>query len=654
MCGIFGVWLRDGSALDPAAVRRGVESLAHRGPDDEGYAFISLATRGAADFAGASSPAAVRASYPSIDGACDSGVVRGANVALGHRRFAIISPVPEGHQPFWNDERTVCLSFNGEIYNYIELRGELTRAGHHFRTATDTEVLLRAYLAWGESCFERLNGMWAVAIVDLRSGELVLCRDRCGERPLYVQRAGGGLHFASEIRALLAARAATPAANAASILRYLNPATNRLASEETFFEGITSIPPATVVRIDGDGVERRRVYWRLPPRVESESHAGRVGDLCEELRELLTDAVAIRLRADVPVNAALSGGMDSSTVVAFAARALGDQLRTYTVRFRERAWNEYPYARRVIDHCGVQSLVLDPPAEWVDRFLPEFVVAMEEPFHAPDLLTDYVVRRVLAARGIRVSLSGIGGDEIFAGYELYRWLYARELASRGAWGGWARELLLSSEGAPLRALPGALLARARGRQRRPAAGAAVRAGIVGLDATRFATPPTDASDRLSADFTRWLLPYWLRVGDKASMAIPIEVRYPLLDHRIAEFGFRLPVSYLVRNGWLKWILRKAVSPMLPRGVVWRRRKMGYPFPIREWMRSRVPEMRELFATMDNPFLDRRFWTRELEPAIEASPYEVWHAFSLELWHRRFIRESAVAPPRLVEPLTGVA
>jgi asparagine synthase (glutamine-hydrolysing) len=654
MCGIFGVFNHGDAAIDPDLVTRAVRALAHRGPDDEGYTFIAGDPGGGTDFAGPDSPSSIRLVQRSIGDARDVAAIRYATAALAHRRFAIISPTPDGHQPFWNEGRTVCVSFNGEIYNYIEVRAELSRLGARFRTQSDTEVLVQAYLEWGDACFERLNGMWAIAIADTRSGELILCRDRCGERPLYVARTEGATLFASEIRALLAVRDSAPAANVDAVARYLDPAMNRLVTGETFFEGVTNIPPATIVRIDRDGSERRRVYWTIPDRATREAEVAPVPELCEELRRLLADAVRIRLRADVPVNAALSGGMDSSTVVAFAARELGDRLQTYTVRFREKGSNEWPFAKRVIDRYNVQSLVVDPPHEWVDRFLPEFVVAMEEPFHAPDLLTDYVVRRVLASRGIRVSLSGLGGDEIFAGYELFRWLHARELARAGSWGGWARELLLASDRGPLRGLPGAVIARARGRPRRPGPGEAVRDGFTTTRPIGPAQPPVGLSDRLRADFDAWLLPYWLRVGDKGSMAVPIEVRYPLLDHRVVELGFRLPVTYLVRNGWLKWILRKAVSPLLPRAVVWRRRKMGYPFPIKDWMRARTPELRRTFATMDNPFLGRRFWTERLDEAIEAAPYEVWRAYSLELWHRQFIRQASGAPERLVEPLTGVA
>ena len=647
MCGITGFLL---SRVNQGNVLREMtKAVAHRGPDDEGYLFVNRSTGQWAEFSGPDSPEVIRIALPAIAQSDLWAKEHQPDLALGHRRFAIISPTPDGHQPFWDSAHRVCLSLNGEIYNYLEVRKELEAIGHEFRTGTDTEVLIEAYRAWGDRSFEKLNGMWAVAIYDFDRRELVLCRDRTGERPLYWVRRPDGIYFASEIKALLTLVAERETPNDVA-LNFLHQGVADL-DKQTFFRGIESVPIATVVRIGMDGVPTERRYWRAPDdRPERTPTAvASVADLCAELRDLLRDAVRLRLRADVPVNVALSGGMDSSSVVAMAATLRGDGVDTYTVRFAEKQWNEWPFAAAVAERYRVNNLVVDPPSDWMWAYFDRFVQSMEEPFHAPDLLPDHVVRRMLAARGIKVSLSGIGGDEIFAGYEHYRQFRILDLKRSGHRLSALKEIISSTHSTPAKSVMRLVRSRlsAQGEKSQAAArGDFRRRAFTSAGSPSLRALPQSCSDRLWADIDWSLLPYWLRAGDKSSMAIPIEVRYPFLDHRLIEFAMRLPLDLLIRDGWMKWLLRKAMEDMLPRDVVWRRQKMGFPFPIVEWLEGAVTELRIVFGEMDNPYLPREFWTEHLAELIRFDPWLVWRALSFEMWHRHFIRGLPVLPASL--------
>jgi asparagine synthase (glutamine-hydrolysing) len=625
-------------------------AVAHRGPDDEGYVLVNRGSGEWAEFSGFASPEVVRASMPSIEDADDWVRANQPDLALGHRRFSIIAPAPSGHQPFWDARRRACVVVNGEIYNYLELRDELTRAGHGFATATDTEVLLAAYLEWGDRCFERFNGMWALALYDFRTRELVLSRDRAGERQLYWIRRPNGIYFASEIRSLLACDdlAELRGVNDEAVHNFLCQGTSDLDGK-TFFAGIENVPAATSVRIGVEGAYVARRYWRMPEPTGARTPESALPGLADELRHVLREAVGLRLRSDFPVTIALSGGMDSSSIVAMAVQERGPEVDTYTVRFREPQWNEWEYARAVAERFRVRNLVVDPPSTWVWDHLGPFVRAMEEPFHAPDLLTDHVVRRMLASRGFRVSISGIGGDELFAGYDSYRRLHALDqIRDRRYWSA-VKDVVLVSDRHPVSAVTRVVVRKWQGllgRGQTPAANGLLASALATSPRPKLAELPQTLVERLRADVEWSLLPYWLRAGDKSSMAVPIEVRYPFLDHRLLELAARLPTSCLIRDGWLKWILRKAMDGVLPDQVVWRRAKMGFPFPIAEWLRSATPELALIFRAMDNPYLASRFWTTRLPEAIRRDPGLVWRALSFELWHRHFVRGESVLPTAL--------
>jgi asparagine synthase (glutamine-hydrolysing) len=643
MCGIAG-WLNtSGKTVDANTVYRLTERIAHRGPDDEGYLFINRRNGLLSHYSGKDSPSEIKAAFPQIETAELWVAENEPDLAITHRRFSIIDPKPEGHQPFCDPQQRIWLSFNGEIYNYIEVREELKELGRIFQTASDTEVIVEAYLEWGDKCFEKFNGMWAIALYDVKERELILCRDRTGERPLYWIRRAGLICFASEIKALLDEQIYPERkVNSNAVYNFLNQAGSDL-DEHTFFEGIESLPAATIVRIAHTGKIATRRFWSVPStRVNSVSQK-KISGISEELRELLRSSVELRLRADVPVNVALSGGMDSSSVVAMAATLRGKGLLdTYSVRFKESEWNEYPFAKAVAEMYEVKNFVIDPTHEWTWEYLPSFVKAMEEPFHAPDLVPDHIVRHKLRERGIRVNLSGIGGDELFAGYDYHRRLHILDLKRSGNNLEAIKAMVLASDTTPARSIKRFAQYKVQSVYQRFQSSERnvnyLRQGaLVPHDGAEMRNYPDSCAERLISDIEWSLLPYWLRAGDKSSMAVPIEVRYPFLDHRLIEFAMRLPVSLLIREGWNKWILREAMKDMLPQEITKRKVKMGFPFPITEWLNAARPKLLTLFEEMDNPYLSTKFWFSNLSMLIDSDPWFVWRALSLELWHRHYLR-----------------
>jgi asparagine synthase (glutamine-hydrolysing) len=643
MCGILGWWKSSGTRVEAKSILRLTDKIAHRGPDDEGYIFINRTTKRISQFHGPISPGEIKLAMPDIKEAESRNQENDPDLALSHRRFSIIDPKPEGHQPFSDSRQRVWLTFNGEIYNYIEVKEELVKLGHNFRTDSDTEVLVEAYLEWGENCFEKLNGMWAIALYDVEKRNLILCRDRTGERPLYWIRRNNSIVFASEIKALLDDEVyPSRNVNSEAVFNFLYQAGSDL-DKNTFFEGVESVPAATVVRIADNGEISTNRYWRLPEGRANSVPEKEIPGITEELRQLLRSSVELRLRADVPVNVALSGGMDSSSVVAMAAMIRGKEgLDTYSVRFEEEDWNEYPFANAVAERYQVKNFVIDPTDDWTWDYLPAFVRTMEEPFHAPDLVPDHIVRHKLAERGIRVNLSGIGGDELFAGYEYHRRFHILDLSRAGNKLDAIKTMVFASDTTPFKRARlfaqyklQSLYKRFQTKTEDPPD---LRDQAVIINGEmKLRALPESCDDRLRSDIEWSLLPYWLRAGDKSSMGVPIEVRYPFLDHRLIEFAMQLPISLLIREGWSKWILREAMKDLLPDEVVWRKKKMGFPFPIVQWLTKAQPRLEVLFKEMENPFLSTKFWVNNLGALIKSDPWFVWRSLTLEMWHRCYLR-----------------
>jgi asparagine synthase (glutamine-hydrolysing) len=601
MCGIAGVVETGGGAADAALLDRMSALLAHRGPDG-------------------------------------SGTVVEGSVGLAHRRLAILDLSDEGCQPMTSEDGGVTTVFNGEVFNYLELREELQAAGHAFRTGTDTEVVLAAYAAWGRDCLRRFNGMFAFAILDRSRGEVFLARDRLGVKPLYYALAGDRLLFASECKALLADPGVGQAPCEPALAAFL--AWGVLDhSPLTMFEGVLQLPPGHWMAVGEDGVEGPVRWWDLavnpgiasPPSLEADAPA--------RLLELLTDAVRLRLRADVPVGTCLSGGIDSSTIVALIARLLetehpgsvGERQRTFSAVYGDLRFDERPFMEVAAESAGVAGAYVEPSPDRLAADLLDLVWAQDEPFGSLSIYAQYCVMR-LAAESVTVVLDGQGADEQLAGYIAYQGTYMATLVRRGRFGRLAGEAL-------------GTLRHHRGFFGGAARQLVVRRGRRGL--LRVVAPPIH---RYAGDLDRVLrretvatnLPALLHYEDRNSMHFSIEARVPFLDYRVVEYLASLPLDQKLRRGVTKRVLRRAIRGIVPEAIRCRMDKMGFVTPEEVWMgRELGPIVEEVFASAS--FRSRPYWDADAVAADFARfragkaeySWEVLRIFVTELWLRLF-------------------
>ncbi|HEX5632995.1 MAG TPA: asparagine synthase (glutamine-hydrolyzing) [Gemmatimonadales bacterium] len=624
MCGIVAVLTRFGRTPDPQLLEAMADVIRHRGPDDAGQF---------------------------VDG----------HVGFQHRRLSIID-LEGGHQPMTSGPLTIV--FNGEIYNYVELREELRAKGHPFRTASDTEVILRAYAEWGEECVARLNGMFAFLLYDRERQQVLAARDHFGVKPLYYAQAGDELVFASEIKALLRHPDVHRAPNPDALHDYLT--FQFVLADATLFHGVRKLLPGHYQVISLPALETRTVrYWeptfRLDPYHTEEY-------FIDEVRRLLEDSVRLQLRSDVPVGCYLSGGMDSSLVAILAAPHVGERLQTFTGAFREGPeFDETPFALAVARLVGAEPHEVHPTeAEFCD-LLPRLVWHMDEPVAGPGLFPQYMVAR-LAQRHVKVALGGQGGDEIFGGYARYLVAYF-EQALKGAIFEtneeqehivslrsivpnlpalqqyvpmlrqfWSDELFEPMDRRYFRLIDrsgGALDLLA------PDYRATYdREAIFARFQQVFNHPDTMSYYNKMTHFDMVTgLPALLHVEDRVSMAVSLESRVPLLDHRLADLVTSMPPGMKFKGGELKYMLRRAAHDVLPAVVRDRRDKMGFPVPLHLWARGRA---RDFFHDV---LLSSRARTRGLfDPvAVErllghetAFGRRLWGLVNLELWHRQFL------------------
>jgi asparagine synthase (glutamine-hydrolysing) len=563
MCGIAGIARQDGGSVDPIVLRHMTETLAHRGPDGEGFHLAGP-------------------------------------VGLGHRRLAVID-LAGGAQPMLSLDGRTAITYNGEVYNFRELRAELEARGFTFRTTSDTEVVLHAYEAWGEDTCRHLRGMFAFAITDLRRRLVYLGRDRTGIKPLVYAWDGCSLRFASEIKALLRDRDVRRDLDWAAVHEYFTH--GYITSPRTIFTSIRKLPPASYLVCPLDGGEPRVVrYWSLPftPGIARSER-----EWVETLVALLDESVRLHMVADVPVGAFLSGGLDSSTVVAHMARTASHATRTFSVGFDESEFDELQYARQVARRFGTQhvELVVKPD---VIEILPRLAWQFDEPFADASVVPTYCVAKITREH-VTVALSGDGGDESFAGYRRY-----------------ADAMALARQARSVRAV--APLIRRLAPWISPAAPGRGRLALLGMtplqryfrlmayqsDETlhHLFTPEARAQlaprtrpeifERLGAecgttdhlsqlqsiDIQHYLPDDILTKVDRTSMLVSLETRVPLLDHVLMEHVAAMPSTMKFRAGEGKYVLKQAVRHLLPPAIV-HRRKMGFGVPLGRWFRNEL-------------------------------------------------------------------
>lgn len=633
MCGIAGFVARRSDGDAPERLQAALVAMAHRGPDDEGLTFINPHDRRRVELCTPSTMTGSRLVHRQVS--TDSA---GFPIGLGHRRFALVDPGPQSHQPFWSPDGKLCLSWNGEIYNHVELRGELAARSHRFETDSDTELFVEAYRAWGTACFERFIGFWAAALFDAERDAVLLTRDRIGKAPLYIRISDQGCYWASELKALRILDPGRPwTVREQSVVDFLYWSLRDLDGS-TFFDEVTTFPAASFGWIGDDGVDTRRYWWLQDRRLSTTEISA--DEAAAELRSTLADAVRLRLRADVPIGVQVSGGLDSSSILALAAQHT-DRISAYTVTFPQPEANEEPFARAVAEKYrrGVDYHVLSPPAEDHLTRLLSFVELMGEPFHSPNQITNHAIWESIRGHGLRGVLYGAGGDEIFAGYpNEYVFPYLRWLLRRGRVTEALRELVAfpaTHHPNPVKNLIlRGLFAVSPGYENR------VRGNPVPAEidpctiprADRRPTPaPTTLEALLKANVTRRLIPYWTHIDNQNSMGVPIELRSPFLDHRVVELGFRLPVEYLIHRGWTKWNLRLAMQRDLPDAVTWRRRKMGFPFPLALWLTAGRARLLESIDATPCPYIDHELLRSSYDRLVNASPGHLWRLLSVGLW-----------------------
>ena len=624
MCGIAGIVRFDPrDTVDEARLKRMRDVLRHRGPDGEGLW---------------------------LDGA----------VGLAHRRLAIVDVVG-GLQPMPNEDDTVWITYNGEIYNHATLRPGLEAAGHRYRTRSDTETILHLYEEDGERSVERLQGMFAFAIWDRGRERLLLARDRLGIKPLYYAITDRELLFGSEIKAILAALPGKPALNGAAIPEYL--ATRFVAGEETFFEGIRKLPPGHTFVWSRDGGPRRRRYWQLPTDTD-ESTAG-MAERAADLGTRLEAAVRSHLMSDVPLGLFLSGGLDSTGLAALMAPMVADRIQTFGVGFDDVASNELPYARMAAHAVGAQHHEVVVSADDFFGALPRLIWHEDEPIAFPSSVALHFVSR-LARPHVKVVLTGEGADELFMGYSWYRLTGLNERLG----GPYRRFTPRSVRQGIQHAIPRLprLLRRYASRTF-----LALEPGVRDTFYENFAVFPEaqrhglmrdqrlfetvdpyreqlrcfeeaggSTLHRMShADLQTYLVELLMK-QDQMSMAASIESRVPFLDHELVEHVVRMPTHFKVRGLTTKAVLRQALRKRVPREIL-RRRKLGFPVPFGRWaregfaasIRSTILGPRALARGLFDPVVIERL-AAEHETGVANHADRLWLLLNLEHWQRIFL------------------
>jgi len=629
MCGIAGILAFEPNRDYSRAIRDMAAALRHRGPDGEGF----------------------HEDDP---------------IWLGHRRLSIID-IAGGHQPINNEDGRYQLIHNGEIYNYKELVPELTAKGHVFQSQCDSEVIVHAYEEWGDDCVNHFNGMWAFAIWDSIDRRLFASRDRFGIKPFYYWMDGGRFIFASEIKGILAAgvEAEEDPRAIADYFAFLY-----LFGDKTFFRNIRQLEPGCSLTCDDRGKLSIRRYWRIGNNAADLPVDD--AEAAEHLQALLSDAVAVRLQSDVPIGCYLSGGLDSSTVAAMAAANSTTPVKAFSAGFAEGGpYDEMPYARDVVRQSGLVGRELMPDVNGFWQGLPKVIWHLDHPFEGPQVYPKFRVSE-LAAREVKVCLSGQGGDEVFVGYPRYLMSYLEQhlqqfhhrdaLSALRPWWGlttWRSRLRFCRDlhrrfTLPERFLHFAAVQKGEDDWRRLFSNEFLRSldGYTPFEEYHSQIRQAQDGDDL-ATLQRYefgtFLQGLLHVEDRVSMAWGLENRLPLLDFRIAEFMVGLPPEQRTDRFQLKGLMKKSVAEFLPATVVERRDKLGFPTPFRDWAAGSL--RREIADLLRDSFLVRkeivnncavdRLLSRQSYTDMES--LTLWALVATEIWERIFIEKIEPVP-----------
>ncbi len=612
MCGIVGIYSPSGHLPSEQAFAAACATIRHRGPDDQG-------------------------------------IFQDDGIMIGHRRLAIID-LNSGHQPIHNEDRSISTIYNGEIYNYLELRDELEALGHSFYTASDTEVIVHAYEQWGVDGFARLRGMFAISLWDKRKRALVLARDPLGKKPLFVTTQGDRTAFASELKAITALPGLDftvdpEACRDFALMGYV-------PTPASIYREVRKVRPGHALIIDGSEPREQR-FWQLSM---TPKHQASEAELLDELDRILNDAVRLRLRSDVPFGAFLSGGLDSSIVTALMARHMDQPVKTYSIGFREAAFNELGDARMIADHIGSDHHEHIVEADAVG-LLEKLVFHLDEPFADSSAIPTFLVAEA-AARDVKMVLSGDGGDEIFGGYQRYM---KQDVIER------LHRMSLGLAGPALKGL-GSLLPTAFGRRlnwlgKRAALPFPARyiSGVALSTPANAATWLADgdgsrrdygraehgfdhgyehfADQMIHGDIETYLLDDILVKVDRMTMANSLEARAPLLDATLAAWAVKLPYRMKIQGGRGKYLLRRLAERYLPAGAL-DKKKQGFAIPLAHWFRNELAELAadtiRSDAFRDSGVFDREVASTMLDQHIAGTRdhgEHLWQMLVFTLWYR---------------------
>lgn len=651
MCGILGIVGARASSLDARCLNTALDYVRHRGPDDEGYLLYKADTGAIVELGGDdTNPQLALPSIKAVSG-------RPFDVAFAHRRLSILDVSPAGHQPMASQDGRYWLTFNGEIYNFVELRRALTQLGHSFKTGTDTEVIIAAYAEWGPAMLSRFIGMFALGILDTRDRSVMLARDPFGIKPLYWTRVGNGLAFASEIKPLLSMLPQSPLVNVESLYRFMRFGFTD-AYNTTMLADIQQLPAAHYMVLGADGGIRTpaRAYW-IPGAVPRRAIG--IGEAAEELRRLFDESIRLHLRSDVPLGACLSGGLDSTAIVASMRAQLGEgsPIHSFSYINDDPQRGEGPFVDIAAKAFGLEQHRVSPRAEDLLADLDTLVRTQEQPFDTTSIYAQYTVFRLARQSGITVMLDGQGSDEIFGGYPT---AVSARLASALLSGNLtAARALVSSAHMTGRALRMRITLSALGRMLpTPLMGPFM--SLVGEPLypawmnTRWfraqghrAEPRQQGRgrDALREELLHFIqahsLPRLLRYEDRNSMAFSIESRVPFCNVPLAEFALSLTANHLVdKDGETKAVLRRAMADVVPRAIL-ERPKVGFETPERQWLSTIRPWIADVvksdaFRTL--PFISHvvvdDVIDRQLRNANGFHPL-AWRFVNVAAWARQF-------------------
>lgn len=606
MCGIAGIIVKKGSITDlTERVRNMVKIIEHRGPDGEG-------------------------------------IMTHSNLALGHRRLAILDCSQDGHQPMYYLNDNLVITYNGEIYNYLELRKELESKGYQFRSHTDTEVILAAYAAWGEQCVHRFNGMWAFAILDKSQNVLFCSRDRFGVKPFYYTDTPEVFAFGSEIKQLLPFLPRISCNQNSLVDFLLTSITDN--SEETFFNNIIKLQAGNNLIFSlAKNTFKKQSYYRVG-FVESWSRTT-ASDAVEGYIHLLEDAIQLRLRSDVPVGTCLSGGLDSSTVASLASpkyqAASGTSFTGITAVSEQASNNEAEYASKVIAYSDMNWLQVKPSYEDFLESMPHVVRTQEEPFGSPSITMQYFVMKTARAHNIPVLLDGQGGDETLLGYEKYYGSHLVTILRKEGIAAFLRALKAAGKNNKKLSLMNAMkyviagsMAPLRYRYYLQRHNYFLNKPLYPKHLSDYSLAQWDAFKLQQLEIESTNLPVLLRYEDKNSMAHSIETRLPFLDYRVLEAALSISAEYKIKDGWSKWLLRKGMENRMPESIVWRKNKFGFEAPEAMWLQNHFEEMQE--TVLASPL-----FKDILNPAVLKNKYPTldkrsqWRLYSVSLWEKTF-------------------